>query len=250
MSPTFRPVSVLLAVGLTVLALPGCAPTGAQAPRAAAVAAAPDVSVCAAVPGCARVANIDIDGDGRTDQVGVAGSKLTDGGKIVVRVQTAAGKTLQTTGRNVRWFAQPYFGAAPLDGNRGAEIVVGDTMGAHYQRFRVVTYRAGKLVTLKAPPLVSTEGGSSKPTSRWNVDGSYSFNTGITRRVAEDGQVTLTLRTLERRDSGRGHTGHVTSYRWSKDRWVQKSAGSLRVSADKAAYAVGGWHVSGLRRFA
>lgn len=243
MTRTFRLVPLLL--GLVVTA---CAPASTTTPPAA-VAAAPLDALCAGVPACKRVATVDVDGDSRVDQVGVAGVKLADGGQIVVRVRTATGQTLQTTGRRVHWFAKPFFGAAPLDGRRGAEIVVGDTMGAHYQQFRVITYRAGKLVTLKAPPLVWSKDGANRPTSRWAVDGSYRFNTGVTRSVSADRSVMLTMRTLERRDSGRGHVGQATHYRWSGGRWVKVSAQSLRVSSDKRAYAVGGWHVPGLRRF-
>ncbi|HEX8511260.1 MAG TPA: hypothetical protein VF635_17415 [Propionibacteriaceae bacterium] len=235
-----------LVVPALLVALAGCAQPSSSAPQQTAAAAA--TNVCTGATGCARVADVDIDGDRRADQVGVASSHLKDGGHITVRVRTASGLTMQTTGRNVHWFAKPYVAAAPLDGRAGAEIFVGDTMGAHYEQFRVVTYRGGRLVTLKAPPQVWTERGMRDATSRWGVDGSYSFNTGVYRRVSAEGVVTVALRTLQRNDSGRRHSGHETTYRWQDGAWAKVSSRKLNV-ADKAAFAVGGWHVPGVPRF-
>lgn len=241
-----RCTALFSAAMLTVLV--GCAATPSSAPSD--VAPAATTNVCTGVPGCRRVASVDIDGDARADQVGVASSKMADGGRITVRVRTASGRTMQTTGRHVRWFADDAFvAAAPLDGRAGAEIFVGHSMGAHYQQFRVVTYRAGRLVTLKAPPLLWSRDGMEDATSRWGVDGSYSFNVGVYRRVSSRGAVTLTMRSLARRDSGHGHSGHETTYRWYRGTWSKVSARRLSNLSDKAAYASGGWHVTGVPRF-
>jgi hypothetical protein len=228
------------------LALTACSPHGTHVSPP--VQAAPVATVCSGVPTCTRVAKVDVDGDGRPDQVGVASSKPEDGGSITVRVRTANGLTTQTTGRKVRWFGKSFFGAAPLDGEDGAELFVGDTMGAHYEQFRVITFRNGKLVTLNAPPLVWSKTGAHAFTPRWGVDGSWAFNTGVTRRESAKQGVTVTMKSLERRESGRGHTGHATTYRWQQGQWVHVSSRTLRTT-DKAAYAAGGWHVQGLRRF-
>lgn len=231
---------------LTVIALTACAPH--SAPVNAPVQAAPISTVCTGVAGCSRVASVDVDGDGRADQVGVASKNRQNGGSITVRVRTANGLATQTTGRHVRWFGKAYFGAAQLDGEKGAEIFVGDTMGAHYEQFRVVTFRAGKLVTLQAPPLVWSKQGMRPSTSRWGVDGSWAFNTGVSRRVSAKNVVTVTMTSLERNESGRGHTGQATTYRWQHGQWVHVSSRTLHTS-NKAAYAAGGWHVRGLRHF-
>lgn len=205
--------------------------------------------VCTSVPGCVRVATVDVDGDGRPDEVGIVAKKLAHSGSITVRVRTASGHTLTTTGHHVFWFAKPYVGAAALDGVKGAEIVVGDTMGANYEQFRVLTYRAGKLVTEKEPPTAGTKAGTSAATARWGIDGSYSFNSGVFRSVSANHAVTLTLKTVERNVSGHGHSGHITSYRWSGGRWVEHSTTKVHSESDRRAFASGGWHVRGLPRF-
>jgi hypothetical protein len=224
-------------------------PRHTTAQAQAAPAAVASTNVCAGVAGCRQVTKIDVDGDGRADQVGVVSHKLDGGGSITVRVRTATNATLQTTGRHVRWFAKPWLGAAPLDGVKGAELFVGSTMGANYEQFRVITYRAGKLVTLKAPAAAPGSGGKTKLSSRWEIDGAYSFNIGVSRAVSSQG-VKVTMTSLERNLSGRGHTGHRSVYRWASGGWQQVSTHKVKIASDKAAFAVGGWHVSGLRRFA
>jgi hypothetical protein len=212
-------------------------------------AAAPG-TVCTGVTGCTIVARVDVDGDGQVDQIGVVGSKLADGGTLAVRVLTATHHLLQTTGRHVFWFGKPFFGAVPFDGHPGAEIFVGSTMGANNEQFRVITYRDGQLVTEKAPPMVWTRAGMDEATARWNIDGSYSFNIGVTRRVSSSGGVELTMSSAERNSSGSGHTGHVNVYRWQSGQWVNVSADEVHYRTDKAVSQLGGWHVTGLRHFA
>jgi hypothetical protein len=204
--------------------------------------------VCTGVSGCRRVATIDVDGDARADQVGVLGDGPASGGSITVRVRTATGHTAQSTGRNVYWYTSPFFGAAPLDGRAGAEILVGDTAGAHTQQFRVLTYRKGKLVTLAPPPYVRRSAAPDRSTARWLVDGSYSFSYGIYRSVSASG-VTLTLKSAVRNSSGRGHIGHATSYRWRDGGWVEVSAKTVRYPTDASVAGLGGWHVRGLPLF-
>jgi hypothetical protein len=251
---------IAAAIACTVLAIstsnrhPMAAPVPSL-PVTAVPAAAPAATVkargvCTGVKGCHVVARVDVDGDGRTDQVGVVGSKLATGGSITVRVRTATGHTLATTGRDVHWFAKPFFGAVPLDGRAGAEIVVGSTMGANYEEFRVVTYRGGKLVTLDAPPMVWTKAGMAASTPRWGIDGSYSFNSGVSRQVSDRGVVSLTLKTADRNDSGHGFTGHTSTYRWKADHWAEVSSTKVRYATDRSVQGIGGWHVTGLRGYA
>lgn len=240
-----RPIR--LAILLVALALTGSAHsiTSPSAPAQAAT----DRHVCAGVSGCHQVVSVDVDGDGRPDEVGITSRRIVDDGSITVRVRTATGHTLQTTGRHVFWFAKPYVGAPALDGAKGAEIVVGDTMGAHYQRFRVVTYRSGRLVTLKAPPLVWTKAGLAASTARWEVDGAWSSDIGAARTSSVENGVRLTLKSAVRNESGTGHTGYTTSYRWHSGGWTKVSATQVDYASDKAPAALGGWHVAGLPRF-
>ncbi|CAA9407757.1 MAG: hypothetical protein AVDCRST_MAG75-2545 [uncultured Propionibacteriaceae bacterium] len=207
--------------------------------------------VCTGIPGCTKVATVDVDGDDQPDQVGIVSNKPAAGGTITVQVQTATGQTMQTTSTNVRWFAKsPWFGAAPVDGEAGVELVIGDQMGAHFQQFRVITYRDGKLVTLKAPAAGEYKSTNTDPTDRWGVDGSYSFNMGIFRKESAEGEVTVTMKTAFRSDSGKGHTGQTRVYRWYSGEWVTVSTKNVRYTSDKDAFALSGWHVKGLRRYA
>ena len=101
------------------------------------------------------------------DSVGVTSRGVTgENGKITVRVRRADGRIMQTTGDKVHWAPKPFIGAAPVDGVRGAEILVGDSVGAHYEQFRMITYRRGKLVTAPPPP----KAGISNRPSRWGID--------------------------------------------------------------------------------
>src|SRR3990170_4348794 len=88
----------------------------------------PANGVCQVVDRCRVVAETDVDGDGVRDQVGfVAESER----RVVVHVKTATGQRLHR-GLAVLWFPRgDFYGAAPIDGRPGAELVVGTTMGAH-----------------------------------------------------------------------------------------------------------------------
>jgi hypothetical protein len=223
-----------LSAGLVVLAL-------AAVPQVPANAATR--SVCTGVKGCKVVASADIDGDGRSDQVGVASRGITKagGGTIKVRVKTAKGKVLQTTGSQALWGYQPFHGVASIDGERGKEIVVGDSVGAHTLQWRIVTYRNGKLVSLKPPP-----GTWILRPSRWTTDGSATTHIGWSRKVSSKGKISLVHKTAVG-DPGRGGTGRTTTYLWKSGRWVKTSSVKKKYSSFKAATAIEGWHIKGLR---
>ena len=189
------------------------------------------------------VAEADIDGDGKADQVGVVAKGITEqaGGTIAVRVRTAVGKTLQTTGSDVSWYYQPFHGLAAIDGRAGKEIVVGDLTGAHSFQWRVVTYRKGALVTLAPPP----GSGLTRP-SRWATDGSYSFHYGWARRVSDKGVVTLVRKEAVRDETGPGATGRTNTYQWKSGAWVKRTSTKKHYPSLKAAAAIDGWHVKGL----
>lgn len=223
-------------------------------PTQAAGPAAPVQTACSGVSRCAVVDHVDVDGDGTADSIGVVAtsvdtSKGGRGGTVQVRVRTAAHGLLTKTTRGVQWFGgEPVFlGAASLDGKRGAEVVVGQTMGAHFQHFRVLTYRSGALVWLSSPKAPAKTRSLDTDTSVWAVDGSYSFNTGIARRRSPQG-VFVTVTALERKASGHGHRGWKSTYRWSSTGWVLMSS-TVVERGTKAAYSTAGWHVAGLPVF-
>lgn len=207
------------------------------------------LSVCAGVSGCKVVKRVDVDGDARADQVGVVMRNLgsTNPGTVTVRVRTATNRLLSTTGTNVRWVgtaADAWAGAAPIDGRRGAELVVGQTTGAHALWFRVITYREGRLVTLRAPKALKRTG-QSRGTATWPVDGSYNAQVGVYRTTSK-GRAYVRLKSAIRNNSGKGHTGWTVKYRWSGGRWKVVSARKVRYKTDNSAYKIGGWHIKGI----
>jgi hypothetical protein len=204
-------------------------------------------TACTGVSGCKIVTSSDIDGDTRNDSVGVASTGLKDDlwgvGSITVRVRTATGRVMQTTGSEVDWYYAPYQGVAAIDGVKGNEIVVGDTAGAHALQFRVITVRSGKLVSLSPPP-----GSSLTRSSRWATDGSYSYQMGWSRTVSPNGKVTLTRKLAERQGIQK-HNGQTNTYEWKSNKWVKASSKKVVYRSDKSAYAIGGWHIRGVRVF-
>lgn len=225
-------------------------PSVAPAPGAAPVK---PTEACGGRPGCTVVAQVDVDGDRRPDEVGIVPRDLggVDApGTVTVRVRTATGRLLSATSQDVWWYGQPsrvWAGATAIDDVRGAELVLGQTMGAHTLQYRVLTYRDGQLATLHAPrPPKKT--GQSRNTRTWTVDGSYGFQVGIDRSASR-GRVTLTVTSAERNDSGHGHQGWAVSYRRTGSAWKMISAQPRTWQTDRAAATVGGWHLPGLPRF-
>jgi hypothetical protein len=239
--------SVSVSVGPLAAATPSSAPA---APARSAAAAAAVRTVCTGVARCHVVARTDVDGDGRTDQVGmVADLRASDAnrGIVTIRVRTADGKTLATTRRSVAWFgkdADAWYGAAHIDGRRGTELVVGQQMGAHSTFFRVITYRGGALVTLRAPkPPART--GRVDDTSLWYTDASVNFHDGYTRSRSK-GAVYMNLTTAERNASGKGHSGWNARYRWAHGGWHLVLVKRVHYTTEAGVAHAGGWHVAGL----
>lgn len=192
--------------------------------------------VCAGVSSCTLVSRADVDGDGRSDQVGlVQRASNPSGHTVIVRVRTAKGRTM-TTSHTAWWYGSTWHGSAKVDGVAGHDMVVGTSVGAHYMEFRVITVRSGRLVTLRAP------GGAY----RWGVDSSYSFNQGWTRAVSS-GKVSMTGRYAERR-TGSTHDLTTRRYAWRSGAWSRNSTKKSVVSTS-TAYAAGGWRVPYLKRF-
>lgn len=194
----------------------------------------PARGVCDGVAQCRVVADEDVDGDGRGDQVGfVVESKK----RVVVRVTTAAGRTL-SRGLDTVWFPKgEFYGAAPVDGRPGAELVVGTNMGAHTLWFTTLTIRSGNLVRL-APP-----GGEDE----WMVDGAYSFHAGVSRRT-ENGRAVVVLRDAARDGAAPRFSGRDRTYVWRDGGWQHESTVRTRYRSERAVSRIGGWHVEGLPR--
>jgi hypothetical protein len=215
--------------GLLALVLTSCGGQDTAAP------AEPATGVCADVGDCRVVAGEDLDGDGVRDQVGfVVASKR----RVVVHVKTASGDELR---RNlpVLWFPRgEFYGAAPIDGRPGAELVVGTNMGAHTLWFTTLSVQNGRLVRLD-PPGAEDE---------WMIDGAFSFHAGVTRRV-EDGRAVVVLHEAGRDGARPTFTGRDRTYVWRDGGWQHRSTTRPRYAGEGEAAQVGGWHVRGLPRF-
>jgi hypothetical protein len=219
--------------GLLLLPLAACASSDPS--PGATGRAEPAPGVCDGVPKCRVVASTDVDGDGRPDEVGfVVESKK----RVVVRVTTAAGETV---GRDLdtMWFPRgEFFGAAPIDGRPGAELVVGTTMGAHTLWFTTLAMDTGRLEVLAAPGAED----------EWMIDGAYSFHAGVSRRV-EDGRVVVVLRDAERNGLAPRFSGRDRTYVWTDSGWRLEATERTRYRGERAVARIGGWHVAGLRTF-
>jgi hypothetical protein len=219
--------------GLLMLPLAACASSDPS--PGAAGRAAPVPGVCDGVPKCRVVANTDVDGDGRADEVGfVVESKR----RVTVRVTTATGETV---GRDLdtMWFPRgEFFGAAPIDGRPGAELVVGTTMGAHTLWFTTLAMDSGRLEVLAAPGAES----------EWMIDGAYSFHAGVSRQV-ENGRAVVVLREAARNGVAPRFSGRDRTYVWTASGWRLESTERTRYRGERAVARIGGWHVAGLPTF-
>jgi hypothetical protein len=222
----------VVVLGLFVVSLTGCA--GADTGRDA-TPVEPATGVCRDIAGCQVVATTDVDGDGVRDQVGfVVDTKR----HVVVHVKTALGR-LMSRGLDVIWFPRgEFYGAAPIDGRPGAELVVGTTMGAHTMFFTTLTARSGRLVRLEPP------GGDSE----WMIDAAYSFHAGVTRRL-QDGSAVVVLRDAGRDGLHPVFSGRDRTFVWRDGGWQHQSTTRRRYRGEDAVAPVGGWHVAGLHRF-
>lgn len=201
--------------------------------------ASAEEGVCAGVARCHVVGRADVNGDGKRDVVGIANRGANGGAKrsSVVRVQLASGRIV-TARREAPYFYGPLWqGAAGLDGRRGSELVVGHTSGAHTQFFHVLTWRSGRLVTLRAPRGYDT----------WAVDGTATVALGW-QRTKQDPRGLIRLRTASL-DAGDRWDATVTTYRWVDGRWRQRAKRTVADATTDTVSGWGGWRVPGLDRW-
>jgi hypothetical protein len=216
---------------LLSLSLVGCAGPDSGSGRVAEPEARP--SACADAAGCRVVAGVDVDGDDRADEVGFV---VESRKRATLRLATSGGQTLRHRLR-VTWFPEPeFFGAAPIDGRPGAELVVGTTMGAHTLFFSTLSVRDGEIVRVPAP---------AGP--EWMIDGAFAFHAGVVRRI-EDGRVTVVLREAARQGQSPRFAGTDRTYVWRDGGWRHLRSERTRYRTEEAASRVGGWHVPGLPR--
>lgn len=223
------PAALIAAACCTMPAATSAVPSATAAPVGVTTATS------ASVP--AERARVDVDGDGRRDQVRITRSQNA----LVVRVVTARGATAsaaidQGDFRPEERPTKSLHGAVAFDGVPGRELFVYYGHGAHTPVFQVLTWRRGRLVAMPDP-----SGAPLAP--MWAPDAAFGYGTGYrltVRGSRRDLAVTRATRTDDHR-----YVGMTLSYRWRANAWRKISAKRVSLMNDQAERAFG-WHVRGL----
>jgi hypothetical protein len=220
------------AVGLVAVALlSGTSACADDAPSTPSESGAPERSASTAV-----VSRKDVTGDGAAD---VTSYRVLRGDRVRITVRTGDGSPTSRVLDTSMWPGPggAWLGSAPVDGEAGAELVVGTAQGAHTPLSTVLTMRAGRLRILPNP---------AGQTPQWWTDAFAGGFAGWTRRVRGD-EVRMTFTVVLRVGDTHRWRGTRDTYVWD-DGW--RSAGSRRlvIRGDQAASEVSGWRVRGLPR--
>ena len=198
-----------------------------------------DPGVCRGVSRCSVKARADVNGDGAEDAVAVAGRGSGADREIIVRVKTGPGLVVGTRRPAPYWYGSLWQGTAGLDGRPGKEVVVGQSMGAHTQLYRALTWLDDRLVTLDAP-------GSAR---YWTIDGAVWISVGWLHRSTDPAGTIRKRSAVRTGDALRSpFKGTVTTFRWNGTGWTRVASTTRRVS-DRTAFSWGGFHVRGLPRW-
>ncbi len=229
----------LTTLAVLASAVAGLTASAADAGPARGSGSASVAGVCDGVPGCRVVARVDVNGDGSRDDIGLA-ARGSGAARVVVRVRTAPGRIASLQAAAGPWSGSRWQGAAHLDGRRGAELVVGDTQGAHTQYYRALTWRAGRLVTLGAPG----------PGVLWVTDGAVFVSLGWQQLPRDPAGCIRRLAALRAGSSVHDpFRGTITRYQWSARGWRTVATRTVFPLTDRAADGWGGFHVPGLPRW-
>lgn len=217
---------------------------GALAPASASAAS----TVCGKTAHCHVVDHADVDGDGHADTIAIAPKKIDKHGyakSVSVRVKTSKGKLLTRTVKGVSMVPTDhlYRGAAAIDGEKGADLVIGHQFGAHTNWYRVLTEKAGKLKVSAAPKLP----GDHVRTKDWVTDGSVNTTLGIDRHKKSGKPATVTFKSGATDVNGSSDRlkGTSTKFRWQHGDW-KKVSSTKHSWTPKQAGKISGWHVKGL----
>ncbi len=194
-------------------------------------------SVCADVTDCHVVTSVDVNGDQRLDQVGW---RQLSQDYVQIRVRLASGTLLvHRVDVHLWWGGGAWGGAARVDGVPGAELVVGSMQGAHTPMYTMLTYRAGSLIVEQSPSPLST---------RWQIDAAWVDYMGWQRHVVDE-HAAMTQRIVVRVDGGESFRGHRVTYVWNAGHWVRTTKVAISFPTARAASAIAGFHVTGLKAF-
>lgn len=213
----FATITAAVAVGLS----------GALAPAQA----APQSSKTAAPALTKATVRADMDGDGKTDTLTLAKTRVANSTYyFTLSVRTATGRRASTVvqvPREVTNLAAKdvLVGVAEMDGARGAEVIVDRSGGVgDWPYCFVYTMRKGKLVLELAP-------GSRSYKTHWSVSNhpafvsGYQFSTsGGVRRVIVTRLTAMSISTPDKPI----YEGFRTTYRWGRTGWM--SSGTKRMT--------------------
>lgn len=196
-------------------------------------------AVCVGVASCEQVGEVDVDGDGRLDQVAVVttGAGWPDTG-YTVRVLTRTGLLTRAV-TSEHWHGEPYIGATRIDTSPGDDLVVGTVHGAHTQWFTVLAVQDGQLVELPPPPGWGGEVG-------WLVDGSFAYNAGMTC----EGPGEIVMREADLADGvTQRYDGAEEWFTWSRGGWISTSRSEFPLQGAEVTDPFVGWTCPGLPRY-
>ena len=219
--------------------LPVAALAAALLPAVPAHAAGP----CAGVSRCHVVTRVDVDGNGTRDAVGLVRTGEDGAANGTVTLRVSLGNRVVTASRPTEyWYGPVWQGAANVDGRRGKELFFGRTQGAHAQLHASLTFRDGRLVTLRAP--------GRGYQGLWIVDSSVMYQSGWLR-TADDPAGVVRFRHAERNSPPEDSTfsGVVKTFRWTRDGWVRTGIRRFPHAGEDRVSRWGGFHVPGLPRW-
>ena len=205
--------------------------------------AAPPVSAseldpCRGVSGCRVVADVDINGNGTPNKVGIVRRGDTQEGSWTVRVSVGS-RVVTATRRTTGWGGPLWQGAANVDGRPGRELFIGRVAGAHTQFFSALTYRNGQLVERRAP-------GSQN--GLWCIDGAWWIEYGWWRR-SDDPPGLVRLKDATRNGDTDTFDARIRTFRWTSDGWVRTSYKRYPRASQDFVSGWGGFHIRGLQRY-
>lgn len=163
---------------------------------------------------CTIVSRADIDGDSQADSTGISARVLDNGlERVTVRTHTADGERLSTYTDSERRMGgeERHRGTARIDGVRGYELVIVDELGAHTAYNRVLTYRDGRLTTLKDP----------YHQWRWVTDGSVWSSAGYHRVDESSLGVQMFVSNATDNDGDGRFDQTLLRSRWAGDHWTK-----------------------------